>query len=693
MWWKGSSYNVGVLVLVAAFHFSPELGAREPQEEKKPRNLVVDDYFRLKRVGAPEISPDGNWIAYTISEANLKEDKWETRIWMSSKEGGEPVPMTAKGSSATHPRWSPDGKYLAFLAKLNDKKAQVRILYRHGGDSQQLTDVQQGVEALEWSPDSKKLVLVIRDPTPEDIKAGEAEKEGREYKPPENPRPYVVDRLFFKRDYVGYLDRRRTHLYVFDMESKTMTQVTSGDYDDSDPAWSPNSRFIAFVSNRTEEPDNNYNSDIWVVAANNPDKGKTLRRLTINPGEDTAPAWSLDGKLIAYRSATDVRAIVFGTRHLAVVPATGGEERVLTQELDRWVYSPKFSLDGRYVYFLLEDSGERHLARISVEGGEISRPIGGRRSVRSFDIGTDELVAALISEPLIPGEIFLHQQGNLRQLTTTNETVLSEIRLADVENVHFPSKDGTEIEGFIYMPPASTPNVWYPTVLRIHGGPIAQYDFSFSFDAQLFAANGYVVVMTNPRGSSGYGQPFSMAIFADWGNKDYEDVIAGIDYAISNGYADPERLGVGGWSYGGILTNYVITKTNRFKGAISGASLGLIRANYGHDHYQKWYEYEFGLPWENRELWERLSAFNYIEKIVTPTLFIGGEKDWNVPILNSEQMYQALKRLGRTTQLVVYPNEHHGLRKPSYQKDRWERYLDWYDRYVKDEKPPKKSDK
>jgi dipeptidyl aminopeptidase/acylaminoacyl peptidase len=257
--------------------------------------------------------------------------------------------------------------------------------------------------------------------------------------------------------------------------------------------------------------------------------------------------------------------------------------------------------------------------------------------------------------------------------------------LGEVEKVRFTSKDGTPVEAFLYTPPDYKPGQRYPTLLRIHGGPVAQYDYSFNFEAQLFAANGYVVVMVNPRGSSGYGQAFCQAIFADWGNKDYEDVMAGVDYAIAKGYADPERLGVGGWSYGGILTNYVITKSNRFRAAISGASEVLYVSNYGHDHYQRWWEHELGLPWKNRALWEKLSPFNSVENIVTPTLVMGGERDWNVPIMNSEQLYQSLRRLGRTTQLVVYPGQFHGIEKPSYRKDLYERYLAWYGKYVKRE--------
>ncbi|MDH5384310.1 MAG: alpha/beta fold hydrolase, partial [Candidatus Aminicenantes bacterium] len=242
-----------------------------------------------------------------------------------------------------------------------------------------------------------------------------------------------------------------------------------------------------------------------------------------------------------------------------------------------------------------------------------------------------------------------------------------------------------EIEAFVVKPPAFDPNFRYPALLRIHGGPVSQYDYGFHFQAQLFAADGYVVVLPNPRGSSGYGQDFSLGIWKSWGEKDYEDVLASVDYVIEQGYADPDRLGVGGWSYGGLLTNHVIVKTGRFKAAITGASSTLYVANYGHDHYQRWWEYELGVPWkkENREIWEKLSPFNYVENVTTPTLIVGGEKDWNVPILNSEQLYQALKRLGRTTQLVVYPGEFHGIQTPSYIKDLYERYLDWYGKYVK----------
>jgi dipeptidyl aminopeptidase/acylaminoacyl peptidase len=296
-------------------------------------------------------------------------------------------------------------------------------------------------------------------------------------------------------------------------------------------------------------------------------------------------------------------------------------------------------------------------------------------------------VAALISEPQLPPEIFVVRDGEPRRLTAVNDELLKQVRLGEVEDEHFRSRDGTELEGLTYKPPAFQAGMRYPAILWIHGGPVSQFDHRFQLIPQLFAANGYLVVTVNPRGSSGYGQAFSAAIFAAWGEKDYEDVTAGVDHAIAQGYADPDRLGVGGWSYGGMLTNYTITQTTRFKGAVSGASMALAAANYGHDHYQREWELELGLPWRNRELWDRLSPLWKVEKITTPTLWIGGEQDWNVPVVNSEEMYQAMRRLGRDTALVVYPGESHGLQKPSYKQDRLVRFLGWYDRWVKGIKP------
>ena len=555
-----------------------------------------------------------------------------------------------------------------------------------GGEAQQVTKVKQGVSGFEWSPDGKRLLLRIRDAKPEDLVKDKKEKP--------KPKPFVIDRLQFKRDYAGYLDRRRTHLYVFTPGSKKdPVQITSGDYDEGQSVWSPDGKSIAFVSNRTEEPDGNPNSDIWIVSADNTDKGQTLLQVTKNTREDGSPSWSPDGKSIVYTTITaPLKTMWYATNKLAVVSASGGTPSILTPTLDRNVRQPRFSADGKSVRFILEDSGERHLASVDIASKRLTRPIGGKVSVRGW-VSRGNVTAVLMSKPGLPTAIFTLRGGQIKQLTTVNKKLLSGLKLSQRENIHFKSKDGTEIESFMHKPLGYRKGMKYPTILWLHGGPVAQYDFAFSYWAQLYAANGYLVLEPNPRGSSGYGQAFSEVLFADWGNLDVQDVNAAVDYTIEQGLADPDKLGVGGWSYGGILTNYVITKTNRFKGAVSGASEANFRANYGHDHYQMWWEVELGLPWENAAAWERISPFNDVGKITTPTLWIGGAVDWNVPILNSEQMYQAMKRLGRETQLVVYPGEHHGIRRPTFQKDRFERFVGWYDKYVKGKKPKKKKKK
>ena len=537
------------------------------------------------------------------------------------------------------------------------------------------------------------MVLILRDPKPEDL---EAAKDKDKDKPaaaakPKTPPPFVIDRLQFKRDTVGYLDRRRTHLYVFDVVSKKSTQVTSGDFDDSEPAWSPDGKSLAFASNRsTPDPDATYNSDIWVVAANNTDKGAHLTQITTNPGPDRSPAWSPDGKWIAFISEIDMKAMIYATHHLAIAPSSGGEAKVLTLAFDRSVRRPRFSVDGRSIYFIADDDGTENLCRIGVTGGEVTHPIGGRLVVAAYSLSKDGAIAAQISTLDRPDEIFLSNEKDLPRLTKTNDALFSQLRLAQADYVHFKSKDGTSVSGYLYKPVDYAPGKKVPTLLNPHGGPVGQYSASFYHLAQLYAANGYAVLLPNPRGSSGYGQKFCEAIFADWGNKDFQDDMAMVDYAVAQGIADPEKLGVGGWSYGGMSTDFIIAQTTRFKAAISGAGIALMTSGYGHDQYIRDYDSELGRPWENKTVWEKISPYYRVNNITTPTLFMGGDVDWNVPIIGGEQMYQALKSLGRTTELVVYPGEFHGFTTPSHIKDRLERYLAWYAHYVKgDSTPPR----
>ena len=682
-------------IFCAVLVLAPIVAAQQPASA--PRAITIDDYFQIRAVHDPQLSPDAQWVLYTVHTAVLKDDKNDERIWMVPRAGGDAIPLTAEGASSSHARWSPDGKFISFLSARKEGLTQVWLLNRLGGEAQRLTDTPQDVDDFAWSPDGQRLVLVLRDASPEELdaakeakdKSGEADTKEKK----KAAKPWVIDRLQFKVDEVGYLDRRRTHLYVFDLAAKSMTQMTSGDFDDSEPAWSPDGKLLAFASNHSKpDPDLSYDSNIWVVAADNSDKGAHLTQVTTNPGADTNPAWSPDGKWITYITQLDPNLFDYATKHIAVSPATGGEAKVLTLALDRVSITPRFSPDGKFIYFIADDDGTQNVCRVPVSGGEITRPVGGRLMVNDYSLAkTGDLVAQIATIDR-PDEIFAvsSSDGKLTQITHTNDALMGQLKLSHGEYVHFKSKDGTIISGYLYKPVDYLPGKKYPTILRPHGGPVWAYYAEFDHLPQLFAANGYAVLFPNPRGSTGYGEKHAKAIFADWGNKDFQDDMAMVDYAIEQGIANPDKLGVGGWSYGGISTDFIIAQTTRFKAAISGAGSALFISSYGHDQYQKDYETELGHPWENKAAWEKVSPFFRVANITTPALFMGGEIDWNVPILGGEQMYQALKRLGHTTELVVYPGEYHEFKTPSHIKDRLERYLAWYGHYVKgDPAPPR----
>jgi len=440
------------------------------------------------------------------------------------------------------------------------------------------------------------------------------------------------------------------------------------------------------VSKRSKDFDRDQNFDIFLIDAR---AGAAPRQVTTYRGDDCDPDWdsrpvfSPDGRLIAYPRGGAPEMIEYAVHQLAVIPVTGGTERLLAPELDRNVSGPIWSSDGSSIWFLLEDDRATHVARIPAGGGPIARLPMGSRQIESFDEGGAGRIAALSSSPGQPAEIFALENGEARMLSGHNDALMANLKLGDVEEVSFPSRDGTEIHGFVTRPPDFQAGRRYPTLLRIHGGPQSQFERRFSSEWQILAGAGYLVVAANPRGSTGRGEKFCKGIYADWGNKDAQDVLAAVDRAVARGLADPNRLGVGGWSYGGMLTNYVIAQDPRFKAATSGAGISNILAGYGTDQYIYDYETELGRPWEHLDVWMRVSApFFKADRIVTPTLFLCGEKDFNVPLLNSEQMYQALKSRGVDTQLVIYPGQYHGISKPSYLLDRMQRYLDWYAKHI-----------
>ena len=646
------------------------------QDQNVKRSAVIDDYFAIKNVGSPVISPDGKWVVYSVRTHDLENDSSSSHLWIVPTAGGEARPITAKGSRAGNPGWTPDSKYLTFTAPSKDQGSQLfKLDLSAGGERVQMTNIKGGIGGYKMSPDGKRLLLSIRD---EDLD--------------EPTLPWVIDDLVFKQDYIGYLKHLPTHLYVHDLGSEKTIQITDGDYDENGATWSPDGTMIAFSSNRTEDPARNDNSDIWIVKSDVAAESQEPIQITTNTGTDSSPIWHPDSKRIGYITSYNERydiPVDYLLKKIAIIDIEDKEPVLLTtRKLDRRASGIKFSPDGNTIYAMLEDNGRVDLVAVSVESGELTRPIMDRLSVKDIEVAPDGSVVVALSKPRLPGELFVLDtpQSEPRQLTDVNGEFLNSVWLSEVEELRFPTVDGTEIQTFVYKPKDFNPKHKYPAVLWLHGGQDSQYDYGFNFRPQLFAANGYVVVMPNVRGSGGRGLEFVLSLNKAYGTKDVEDVIAATDYVIEQGYVDPERLGVGGWSSGGTLTNFVIAKDDRFAGAVSGASVGWYSSTYGHDPYYLWWHKELGAPWENRDLWDKISPFMYVENITTPTLFIGGEIDWNQPIIHSEQMYQAMKHLGRETQLVVYPGAYHGIRKHSYQKDLLERFLAWFDKYVKNAK-------
>ena len=491
------------------------------------------------------------------------------------------------------------------------------------------------------------------------------------------PNPIVITRRQFKRDGEGYLRDVREHLYVFDVARKTSLQLTSGAYDDKAPAWSPDGLNLVFVSNRTADPDSNQNTDVFVVPAT----GGPLRTLVDLPGGDDAPTFSPDGSLVAFLAGGDPKDLWYGTNSVAVVPFAGGTVRPLTQSLDRNAANPLFAPDGKSVLFELEDGGNSHLARVPVAGGPVERVLAGERDVQDFSVAPGGQIVVLESQPQMPSEVSAVEQGTARRLTHTNDELLKGIQLATVDRFETKSKDGTVIQGFLTRPPGVPAGKKLPTILRIHGGPVSQYSTAFEEEWQMLAAHGYAVVAANPRAPPATGAT-SAAPSGRTGQQGprRRDGRGGPRDLQRRGHWTAWASAAGARRH---LTDYVITKTGRFKAAISGASESNYFADYGTDHYQYEWETELGLPWKNQELWMRLSPWFSVEKITTPTLLLGGSQDYNVPLLNSEQLYQALRRLGRDTQLVIYPGEDHGISRPSFRVDRYQRYLGWYDKYLK----------
>jgi dipeptidyl aminopeptidase/acylaminoacyl peptidase len=682
--------------------------------------LTPDDFYNMQIVTEPQVSPDGKWVAYVVSTNDRGADETRSAIWMVSWDGTQQIPLTNPAHDISSPRWSLDGRYLSYLATPpGTDKSQVMLLDRRGGEARALTAVSDDIQSYEWSPDSKRLVLVMEQGTPKATSGPGEPGDGASKptnsvpdtkKPPDTgkdavaadggkdaaasdstkkdvPKPIVIDSMHFKEDKDGYLATgHNRHLYLVDVESRKVEPLTTdAAFNEDLPVWSADSHRIAFTHTREKGSDADGMEDIDLIDARPAAQPSKLLRVHVPNTQKLA--WSPDGTKLAFLQGVEVKYAQYAQDRLAIIKTAGGASESLTDALDRGVSSYAFNKDSTAFILTVEDDGIAYPVLFNSRTHAVRKLTQGLSVVS--DLSTvNGRTALLSSNDTSPTEVYALEGDHLRRLTRHNDAFMTQLKIGTIEDMRFNSADGTSIHGLVVKPPDFEPGRKYPTVLWIHGGPNLQDDHSFAFDGyqfkrQLLAARGFVVFGVNYRGSSGRGDAFSRAIFADWGHKEVEDLVAGVDYLVQQGIADPERLGIGGWSYGGMLTDYTIASDKRFKAALSGAGTANPLGMYAADQYYIQYNHELGDPWRNSDLYLKLAyPLLHADRIRTPTLFMGGDKDFNVPIVGGEQMYLALRTLGVPAQLVVYPGQYHTLTRPSFLKDRAERMGAWFAQYL-----------
>jgi dipeptidyl aminopeptidase/acylaminoacyl peptidase len=723
----------------------------QPRAQMRPADIL-----RIANVSDAQISPNGQWVVYTVS--TVEEDKNFSTLWiarMSPEPFGfgvrpipsptpqrrpgpyvdwpdirsEPRPLLAPGFTASNPRWSPDSNSIAFLSGQNEQNGIWVVRVDKNENPRFIASVQStnffityAGEPFAWSPDSKRIAYIS-------AKAETPEPPPTSSRRPNDPRPndpQVIDRIQYKSR-TSLSDTRRTHVWLVEVERSQPQQLTSGPFYDHAVSFSPRGDEIAFLSNHEPDPDANNNSDIFAV-----DFGGQTRQITQTKGCEFDPVWSPDGRSIAYtatqRQITTIDSVAEDT-HLWVIPAAGGMARELATDQDRRVRDPQWSPDSRSLIYLAGDRGYTTLYRTSAEGGRASRfslytlddQLAGGFDLQDSKFRTESGLPWALAQPfqitsfsvankpqsvmrgsffevayplvitlthaLRPAEVWagLGAIVPMRRMTAHNDQLVRSMRFVQPEEINYASFDGTQIQGWLMRPPGCSSDRKCPLILSVHGGPHGMYGWAFNAAFQVYAARGYGVLYLNPRGSSGYGQRFSDGTINEWGGGDYRDLMAGVDEVLrKNSWIDGDRLGVTGGSYGGFMTNWIITQTPRFRGAVASASVSNLISFYSTSLYQDLIHAEFGgFPWDNFDLLWQWSPLRYVRQVQTPTLFLHGENDNDVHITQAEEMYMALKRRGVETVFVRYPREGHGLREPRHRLDALERTLNWFDRYVK----------
>ena len=640
-----------------------------------PRTLVPDDLYATRSVHAPTVSPDGQWIAYVVTLNDRASDERRFELRLVDAAGHEAITLAAPSASLRAPRFSPDGRYVSYIATpAEGHDSQILLLDRRGGEPQVLTHVVGDLGDYDWAPDGKHLVATLE--------AGESEPDPAHAR----PHPIVLRDWHFKQDVQGYLAvGHDQHLLLITVADGTTTALTQDATQHEDhPVWSPDGRWIGFTRTHAKGGDPDGSNDIAVMPAS----GGAIRVLTRSYASNNQKLeFTPDSSVLTFRIGFEPKYYAYQQDQLAVIPVAGGSARSVTAQLDRAVASAALLPDSHSAIVAVEDDGSIYPAKVDFNTGATQRLVEGKRALSELVRG-GALMVAVSGDDKTPNELYALESGALRRLTHESDAFMQGIVLGEVEDLIFKSRDGTEVHGLVTKPPGYVAGRRYPTVLWIHGGPNGQdehtaaYD-NYQFHRQYMAAAGFVVVGINYRGSSGRGFEFARAIHADWGHKEVEDLLAGMDAVVARGLADPNRLAIGGWSYGGILTDYTIASDTRFKVATSGAGSANQLLMYGVDQYVLQYERELGLPWRNTALWMKVSyPFFHADRIHTPTLFMGGNRDFNVPVAGGEQMYQALQALGVPTELVVYPDQFHDISRPSFVKDRFDRVQAWFERFL-----------
>jgi dipeptidyl aminopeptidase/acylaminoacyl peptidase len=714
------------ITLVSVLLISTIIFARCDSVHAQPRRpMAPPDILRIANVSDAQISPNGDWVVYAVS--TIEGDQTVSVLWLvRASERLSNVPPTSRqpeprrnwesprmpsrpllppGWSGANPRWSPDGRSIAFLSShegqhgiwVSGLDRRIPRLVATVRDTNFF--ITYAGESFVWSPDSRMIAYISATEEPDRDGLDGSDR---------SDDPRVIDRIQYKSR-IAFSDRLRTHVWLTEVDSPQPRQLTSGLFYDHALSFSPKGDEIAFLSNHEPDPDAKNNSDIFAVNLQ-----AQVRQITDTAGCEYEPTWSPDGKLIAYtatqRDITTIDSVAEDT-HVWVVDAAGSNRRELTAEQDRRARGPRWSRDSKTVFFLAGNRGLITIHSIALSctgtdclgafplthdplikddrGNYVTPGFPNVFQISNFSINstTVPIFAFTLTDPGHPGEVWVGLPGRnetVLRLSGHNDAVGS-FQLAEAESMVFKSLDGTSVQGWMMKPLGWREDRKYPMILSIHGGPHGMFGYGFNPTFQVYAARGYAVLYLNPRGSTGYGQKFSDGTLNEWGGGDYRDLMAGVDEALRRyPWIDASRMGVTGGSYGGFMTNWIITQTPRFKAAVSAASVSNLVSFYSTSLYQDLIHAEFGgFPWDNYDQLWQWSPLRYVKQAQTPTLFIHGEQDNDVHITQAEEMYMALRRRGVETVLVRYPREGHGLREPRHRVDALERTLAWFDRFLK----------